>query len=350
MAIYDQSMQKLPTETLPEYYARLKLLRGGSLLGTSGMMDIPTPGEQRQAREQAQQAGIAQTGQEVVRPMTDAQMAAQAERESGMSESERDAMVVRDTPEAQEARRNAAVNKQIKVALGGDPGLSNLDAAGGLLGVGGTLPFGVAALGLGAAADWFDRDTAALQIGKKIGETYQNEDVREYTTEEAKRAGYALLDALPGLTPERQREELSAIGLEGLLDTPKAEEKPNYFNTLMGSLVSALVPSSDTPTPVQMGLSGTTRPGLFTSTSTIQAPSLAEQLEQEVIESLMPTVELPVTAKPKAAPTVSSRNTAGAGMTTDQLQSGSYTYSPSNTVMTSSGPLMSASGPVTFGR
>lgn len=187
MAIYDEELQKLPTETLQEYLLRLKQLRGGSILGTSGMMDMPTPGEQRQAREQREQAGVAKEGQQVVRPLTDAQMAAQAERESGMSDYEREQL--RDTPEKQAARREAALNKHISIALGNEPGISNLDAAGGMLALGGTLPFGVASLGLGGFADWYERDTAALALGRALG----TDDV-----EKAKEIGYGFLD-----NPER---------------------------------------------------------------------------------------------------------------------------------------------------
>lgn len=249
MSIYDQSMQKLPTETLTEYFARLKALRGGSILGTSGMMDIPTPGEQRQARQQAQQAGIAQPGQAIVRPVTDAQMAAQAERESGMSESERDALVERDTPEKQQARRDAALNKQLNIALGGEPGMSNLDAAGGLLGIGGTPLFGAAALGLGGFADWYDRDVAALELGKRIGKSQG----KDYDVADAKKIGYEML----ALDKPALSTELANLGITPDI-TPKSEGSffPKVVSTVMGPFASMFQKDeSDASTPTYTDVS-----------------------------------------------------------------------------------------------
>lgn len=42
MSIYDAGMYRQAGESLTDYYARLKRLRGGSILGTYGMMDQPT--------------------------------------------------------------------------------------------------------------------------------------------------------------------------------------------------------------------------------------------------------------------------------------------------------------------
>lgn len=198
MAIYAEEYQRQPNESFYDYLMRMNQLRASGMLGnyreTQGAM--PTGGTGPSPVSDP-------LGQQTVREITDAQRAAMAQRDSGGDEY----MPERDTPEAQAARRQAALDKQIKVALGMDV-TTNADITRGLGVINPLLG------GFGYVADVYEKDVAALALGRALG----IEDVQR-----AKELGYTYLD--------------NPVQLKSLVDSGRialTEEKPK--KTMIESL------------------------------------------------------------------------------------------------------------------
>ena len=175
-------MQRLPNETLAEYYARLKLLNNGSILGTQGMMDQPvTP-----PTVQSTQITQAPLGQVVVQG----------------SDSDSNYMPPKSmTPEEIIARQ---VGRVTGAETGyGKTGLGAMGALGGLFGLG---------------AEAYERQAAEYQLGKKLmGDDFKGLDDRSaaidlgasYFDDPAKLEGLLMSGGVPGIA-QSQAEELYA--------------------------------------------------------------------------------------------------------------------------------------------
>ena len=141
-------MQMNPGESLLEYYRRLAALRGGGVLGTQGMMDTPA------APVEAPVATAVPLGQLV-----------QNVQDNGDG----------DGPAYTPGLTKQEILQQQIAKLGGE-GVDYGQAAGGLLG-----PLGYM---FGEAAQSYEKDAAALELGRQLG----FEDI-----EEAKAKGYEML-------------------------------------------------------------------------------------------------------------------------------------------------------------
>ena len=263
-------MEMLPGETLQQYFARLKKLRGGSLLGTGGMMDQPVTPPTVEAAE----ITTAPLGQVVV----------QQEEDNSDPVSTTKSM----TPEE-------IIARQAKRSLGKGTGYDTL--AGGALG-----PVGYM---FGKAAEGYERQAAEYQLGKKLmGDDFKGFEDRSEAIELG--ASYfddpnkleGLLRSQPGLGFARpQVDEM----FEPEKSTPSVVG--NLFSDLFGGALDFLgvTRKEDEPkppvyssiadmkadTPVSSSSGSVTFP--VTPPPSFQAEDngsdLASQLEQEVISN-----------------------------------------------------------------
>ena len=339
MAIYGQKLYRLPEESLVDYYARLKKLRGGSILGTYGMMDQATAAPTTAAPEITDKA----LGQEVVRqPVQD-----------------------EDNSDPQEPTKPASLEDMIRQSSG--QAFDPLNLLGSFV-PGGTL--------LAAGADYLRNK----QIKDALIDSGLTEDQADIAIKDPDYVAQLLYGGQLNVTPKSDYQPTKTTSGSGFgLVT-------NLFRDVLGDSAEPTIgepaPTVSMPTLTGMpqgllsrdgqdiyiasdgrvrdvsGKSAATQAGLRAVTAGMfdtpsyyeddyaeptALPSLAEQLEQEVINRN--TVTLPITPTPVAAPTVSRSSTGGAGMTDDQRRSGGY--SGSNTVTDRYGnPVMSSSGPV----
>lgn len=277
-------MERLPNETLAEYYARLQRMRGGSILGTQGMMDQPAVAPTVEAAEIAQ----APLGQVVVQ---------QQEEDNSDPTSTAKPM----TPEE-------IIARQVERSL--DKGVGYEDAAGGLMG-----PLGYA---FGAGAEALERQAAEYQLGKKLlGDDFRGFEDRSKAIELG--ASYfddpnkleGLLRTQPELGFARpQVDEMfapetstpSVVGnlfgdlFGGALDflgiTRKEDEpKPPVYSSIeemrAGTSMLTGLPNYQAPDlPTEVGSPNTfpvAPPPSFQAEDT--SGDLAERLEQEVIDN-----------------------------------------------------------------
>ena len=188
-------MQQQPNETLLEYYRRLAAMRQGGLLGTKGMMDTP-------AVPSVQEAAItsAPLGQVIVQEQGD---------DGG------------GAPYTPGMTKQQILERQIGM-LGGQEG-SYGDMAGGFMGpLGGLLGYG---------ADMFEKDAAALELGRQLGET----DV-----EAAKKKGYGMLteDNFANLVNQAQAEDFGAVTDRSNLNRYAQSTYENPFTSSQSSIGS----------------------------------------------------------------------------------------------------------------
>lgn len=276
-------MERLPNETLAEYYARLQRMRGGSILGTQGMMDQPAVAPTVEAAE------ITQTplGQVVVRQEEDNSDPAPTTKPM--------------TPEE-------IIARQVERSL--DKGVGYDDAAGGLMG-----PLGYA---FGAGAEAFERQAAEYQLGKKLmGDDFQGFEDRSKAIELG--ASYfddpnkleGLLRSQPQLgfaspqvddmfAPETTAPSVVGNlfgnlfgGASDFLNITRKEDepKPPVYSSIeemrAGTSMLTGLPTYKSPAlPTSVGSEGTfpvAPPPSFQVEDNSGGGSLAEQLEQEVI-------------------------------------------------------------------
>ena len=256
-------MERLPGETLQQYFARLKKLRGGSLLGTAGMMDQPVSPPTVEAAE----ITTAPLGQVVVQ-----------QQEEDNSDS---------APTSKPMTPEEIIARQVERLQ--DKGTGYAKTAGGLMG-----PLGYA---FGAGAEAFERQSAEFQLGKKLmGDEYRGLEDRSKAIEIGadlfsnpdKLQGMFTSGQVPGFTID-QGNELYA-------EPPKAstsvmglfEPFVSGIKNILGIEKQVDLPSYDAPDlPTDVGSSNTVPvapPPSFQVEDT-SGGSLAEQLEQEVISN-----------------------------------------------------------------
>lgn len=267
-------MERLPNETLAEYYARLQRMRGGSILGTQGMMDQPAVAPTVEAAEITQ----APLGQVVV---SDPSGGGGEEVNYGMNSMTPDEIIAR----------------QVERSL--DKGVGYDDAAGGLMG-----PLGYA---FGAGAEALERQAAEYQLGKKLmGDDFQGFEDRSKAIE----LGASYFDdpnKLEGLLRSQPQLGFTSPQVDEMFEPETAAPSVvgNLFGDLFGGALDFLgiTRKEDEPKPPVYSSIEEMRAGtsMLTGLPTYEAPalpvtpsssfqeednsggSLAEQLEQEVI-------------------------------------------------------------------
>lgn len=256
-------MEMLPGETLQQYFARLKKLRGGSLLGTAGMMDQPVTPPTVESTEVA----AAPLGQVVV---GDPSGGGGEEVNYGMNSMTPDEIIARQVERLQ------------------DKGTGYGKAAGGLMG-----PVGYT---FGKAAEGFERQAAEFQLGKKLmGDEYGGLEDRSKAIEIGadlfsnpdKLQGMFTSGQIPGFTVDEGNElyaeptkastsvmglfEPFVSGIKNLLGMEKQVDLPSYEAPDLPTDVSGSVTFPVTPPP--------------SFQAEDNSSDLASQLEQEVISN-----------------------------------------------------------------
>jgi hypothetical protein len=190
-------MQMNPGESLLEYYRRLAALRGGGVLGTQGMMDTPT------APVEAPVATAVPLGQLV-----------QNVQDNGDG----------DGPAYTPGLTKQEILQRQIAKLGGE-GVDYGQAAGGLMG-----PLGIM---FGEAAQSYEKDAAALELGRQLGVT----DI-----EEAKAKGYELLTEgnAANLINQAQAGDFGAVTDRGLLNQAALNTYSNPFQSQGNSFTSGI--------------------------------------------------------------------------------------------------------------
>ena len=254
-------MEMLPGETLQQYFARLKKLRGGSLLGTAGMMDQPVTPPTVEAAE----ITTAPLGQVVV------------QQEEDNSD---------PAPTAKPMTPEEIIARQVERLQ--DKGTSYAKAAGGLMG-----PLGYA---FGKGAEAFERQSAEFQLGKKLmGDEYRGLEDRSKAIEMGadlfsnpdKLQGMFTSGQIPGFTVDQGNElyaeppkastsvmglfEPFVSGIKNLLGMEKQVDLPSYKAPDLPTDVSGSVVFPVTPPP--------------SFQAEDNGSDLASQLEQEVISN-----------------------------------------------------------------